>query len=216
MKLRWIAHLIFIVSNNEDIRSRTNMECCPYDIKSTDETEKDRGNFSNLVSESLFSAIILLLPEFLYSHLLSSALSPSVSLYRVILCSKQQDIGWIDAPYLLQKIFPKGEHGGWVLRPVYQFRSIPLPLRVFTKDKSHLTPLADGVLEGTARVSYRIAQMINRYRLNASYRLARESTSNFPFERPRNINIEGGRREVGNGSSTRVCSRLTRGQERIV
>lgn len=37
---RWIAHLIFTVFNNsfiellvEDIRSRTNMECCSHDIK---------------------------------------------------------------------------------------------------------------------------------------------------------------------------------------
>lgn len=43
----------------------------------------------------------------------------------------------------VQKIFPKGERGGLsVARPIYQFGSIPLSSRVFTKDKSYLTPLA--------------------------------------------------------------------------
>ena len=61
--------------------------------------------------------------------------------------------------YLLQKIFPKGEHGGGlsVTRPI--------PIRVntsflvFTKDKSHPTPL----VLWNERLEYHIAQMINRY-----------------------------------------------------
>lgn len=63
--------------------------------------------------------------------------------------------------YLLQKIFPKGEHGGGlsVTRPIHQFGSIPLSSRVFTKDKSHPTPL----VLWNERLEYHIAQMINRY-----------------------------------------------------
>lgn len=63
--------------------------------------------------------------------------------------------------YLLQKIFPKGEHGGGlsVTRPIHQFGSIPLSSRVFTKDKSHPTPL----VLWNEWLEYHIAQMINRY-----------------------------------------------------
>lgn len=64
-----------------------------------------------------------------------------------------------ESMYLLQKIFPKGEHGGGlsVTRPI--------PIRVntsflvFTKDKSHPTPL----VLWNERLEYHIAQMINRY-----------------------------------------------------
>lgn len=66
-----------------------------------------------------------------------------------------------ESMYLLQKIFPKGEHGGGlsVTRPIHQFGSIPLSSRVFTKDKSHPTPL----VLWNERLEYHIAQMINRY-----------------------------------------------------
>lgn len=116
---------------------------------------EDRGNFSNLVSLRVLASLEnnSFYPNSFMQLLQQLSLSlspyPRYPLFEIL----------AESMYLLQKIFPKGEHGGGlsVTRPI--------PIRVntsflvFTKDKSHPTPL----VLWNERLEYHIAQMINRY-----------------------------------------------------
>lgn len=122
------------------------------DIKSTDKTGRSRQFFkscfrvlASLENNSFYpNSFMQLLQQLSFSLSLSFVRSNKIL---------------AESMYLLQKIFPKGEHGLSVTRPIHQFGSIPLSSRVFTKDKSHPTPL----VLWNERLEYHIAQMINRY-----------------------------------------------------
>lgn len=113
---------------------------------------KDRGNFSNLVSESLLYSGIIAFTRILLCNYSQLSLSLSLSANRIILCSKQQDIGSIDAPY--KRYFQKVNVG-------VECCTADIPIRVNTSFFARIhkrqvvsDTFGDGALEGTTLVSY--------------------------------------------------------------